>query len=168
MHTLDKIEKDRLVFVDESGIDHQIIQDYCWSKIGCEIIGERPGKQRGRTSVVASLHGENINVPMTYSGTMNGDLFESWLQNMLVPSLKKGQVVIMDNAPIHKSHRVKEIIEKAGCTLMYLPPYSPDFNPIEHYWAVMKSHIKKIRSNFQFIADAIDETLKNEKCHFNT
>lgn len=118
--------------------------------------------------MIAALHGENINVPMAYSGTMNRDLFVSWLQNMLVPSLQKGQVVIMDNASIHKSGLVKKMIEKAGCTLMYLPPYSPDFNPIENYWAVMKSHIKKIRDKFEYIADAIDETLKNTKCHFNT
>ncbi len=99
--------------------------------------------------MIAALHGENINVPMAYSGTMNRDLFVSWLQNMLVPSLQKGQVVIMDNASIHKSGLVKKMIEKAGCTLMYLPPYSPDFNPIENYWAVMKLSANDLENNVE-------------------
>ena len=72
----------------------------------------------------------------------------------------------MDNASIHKSITVEEVIKSAGCSLIYLPPYSPDFNPIENYWAVMKNNIKKIRHNFENIVDAIDETLKTEKRHF--
>jgi len=116
---------------------------------------------------IAGLNGENINAPMAYSGTMNGELFLYWLINFLVVSLKKGQVVVMDNAAIHKVKRVREIIGEAGCSLMYLPPYSPDFNPIENYWAVMKSHIRKIRDKFDNIDAAIDETLQNTKRHFN-
>jgi len=162
------IAKENRVFVDESGVAHQMIHEYCWTQKGSEVIGERAGGKRGRTSVIAALNGEDINAPMIYSDTMNGALFLHWLKNILVPSLKKGQVVIMDNASIHKVKQVKEIIEKAGCSLMYLPPYSPDFNPIENYWAVMKSHIRKIRDNFTDINDAIIETLKNDKCHFNT
>jgi len=64
---------------------------------------------------------------------------------LLIPSLSKGQVVIMDNAPIHKNNRIREMIENAECKLLYLPTYSPDLNPIENYWAVMKKMIRKIR-----------------------
>ena len=84
----------------------------------------------------------------------------------MLPVLKKGQVVIMDNCSIHKSLKVKELIESVGCRLIYLPPYSPDLNPIENYWAVMKNNIKKIRNNFEDIVEAIDETLINEKRSF--
>lgn len=167
LEILEEIPKDKRVYIDESGISHQIINEYCWTKKGTEVIGERSGKQRGRTSVIAALHGENINVPMTYSGTMNGELFLYWLKNMLVPSLEKGTVVIMDNASIHKVAEVKELIENAGCSLLYLPPYSPDFNPIENYWAIMKSHIKKLLDKCEDIADAIDETLQNTKRYFH-
>ena len=83
-----------------------------------------------------------------------------------MPVLKKGQVVIMDNCSIHKSNKVLELINQAGCKLIYLPPYSPDFNPIENYWAVMKNNIKKIRHKFENIVEAIDETLKCEKRSF--
>jgi len=165
---IEKIAKENMVFVDESGIDHQMIHDSCWTKKGSEVIGEREGGKRGRTSVIAALNGKDINAPMMYSDTMNGELFMHWLENFLVPSLKKGQVVIIDNASLHKVRLVKETIEEAGCSLMYLPPYSPDFNPIENYWAVMKSHIRKIRNKFTDINEAIIETLQNTKCHFNT
>ena len=168
MQEIAHITQENIVYIDESGVSHQMINEYCWTEKGSEVIGERSGAKRGRTSVVAALNGENINAPMAYSGTMNGELFLYWLKNFLAASLKKGQVVVMDNAAIHKVKRVREIIEDVGCSLIYLPPYSPDLNPIENYWAVMKSHIRKIRDKFESIEDAIDETLKHTKRYFNT
>ena len=154
------------VYVDESGVDHNDILDCCWTKKGTEVIGARSGKARGRTSVIAALNDEAINAPMTYSGTMNTALFLHWLQHLLVPSLVKGQVVIMDNAPIHKNSMVRTLIQDAGCKLLYLPAYSPDLNPIENYWAVMKKHIRKIRDQFDQVWDAIDTVLQNDKRYF--
>jgi transposase len=154
------------VYIDESGIDHNIIKEHCWIKKGTELVGERSGKARGRTSVIAALNGENINAPMTYQGTMNTALFLCWIETFLLPSLAKDQVVIMDNASIHKNNKVRELIESVGCKLLYLPPYSPDFNPIENYWAVMKKNIRKIRSKCDNITEAIDTTLQSLKKHF--
>lgn len=111
---------------------------------------------------MAALNGDKIKAPIRYSGTANSDLFLYWLETFLLPVLENGQVVIMDNCSIHKSLKVKELIESVGCRLMYLPPYSPDLNPIENYWAVMKNNIKKIRDNFDDIVGAIDATLVNE------
>ena len=166
---LDKIRDiplNDLVYIDESGIDHNAISTNCWTKRGVKIIGEKSGKRRLRTSVMAALNGDEIKAPIRYSGTANTDLFLYWLEKVLLQELKKGQVVIMDNCSIHKSTIVEEIINSAGCSLIYLPPYSPDFNPIENYWAVMKNNIKKIRHNFENIVDAIDQTLKTKKRHF--
>lgn len=115
---------------------------------------------------MAALNGDEIKAPIRYSGTANSDLFLYWLETLLLPVLKKGQVVIMDNCSIHKSLKVKELIESVGCRLIYLPPYSPDLNPIENYWAIMKNNIKKIRNNFDDIVEAIDATLTNEKRSF--
>ena len=75
---------------------------------------------------------------MTYKGTCNGKLFEGWVEKFLLPQLKPGQTIIMDNATFHKSKRTKNLIESAGCHLLFLPPYSPDFNPIEQFWAWFK------------------------------
>ena len=79
---------------------------------------------------------------MIFQGSCNAELFMAWVQEQLVPSLKKGQVVVMDNASFHKSLRIREVIEQAGCRLIYLPPYSPDLNLIEIFWANMKKWIK--------------------------
>jgi len=166
LEQLADIPVDNLVYVDESGVDHNDISERCWTLKGTEVVGERSGKARGRTSVIAALNGDHINAPMTYRGTMNTALFLHWIQYLLLPSLIKGQVVIMDNASIHKNSLVRELIEGAGCKLLYLPTYSPHLNPIENYWAVMKKNIRKIRNQYDQIWDAIDAVLKNDKKYF--
>lgn len=166
---LDKIKdvvSENIVYIDESGVDHNAIRSNCWTERGNKIIGERSGKRRLRTSVMAALNGDEIKAPIRFSGTANTALFLYWLEKILLPVLKEGQVVIMDNCSIHKSAKVLELIESCGCKLIYLPPYSPDFNPIENYWAVMKNNIKKIRDKFDCIVSAIDYTLNNNKRHF--
>lgn len=165
---LESIPVEDIVYIDESGVDHNMISERCWTKKGNQVVGERNGKACGRTSVVAALHVDNLNAPMTYQGTMNTELFIHWVQYLLVPSLSKEQVVIMDNAPIHKNKRIREIIENAGCKLLYLPTYSPDLNPIENYWAVMKKMIRKIRDQYENIGEAIDVVLQNNKRDFNS
>ncbi|MBX9742546.1 MAG: transposase [Chthoniobacterales bacterium] len=78
-----------------------------------------------------------------FEGSCNRSLFETYVEKVLVPVLQPGQTVIMDNATFHKGHRVAEIIKKAACELIFLPPYSPDFNPIEHYWFRIKHRIRQ-------------------------
>ena len=92
---------------------------------------------------------------MEYSGYTNTELFVYWVAEHLCPNLKKGQYVIMDNVSFHKSIKVKEAIDRAGCTLIYLPAYSPDFNPIEHCWANLKNYLRKIIKTFENVHDAI-------------
>lgn len=79
-----------------------------------------------------------------------------WIEKFLVPELMPGQIVIMDNATFHKSKKTHELIEKAHCKLIFLPPYSPDFNPIEKYWAWFKSQVKLIIHQFSNLSQAID------------
>lgn len=157
-----------MVYIDESGIDHNDIKTNCWTKRGVKVIGERSGKRRHRTSVIAALNGDNINAPIRFSGTANSQLFLYWIENVFSPTLTAGQVVIMDNCSIHKSAKVQELIEAKKCRLIYLPPYSPDFNPIENYWAVMKNQIKKIKGEFDNILDAIDAVLIHNKKSFQS
>jgi transposase len=90
---------------------------------------------------------------------MNKDLFNQWVNDYLCPALTEGQYVIMDNASIHKDVKVKDAIEKAGCTLVYLPTYSPDLNSIEHCWANFKNYLRKIIKKFDNMRDAITEAL---------
>jgi transposase len=82
--------------------------------------------------------------PFTFQGGCNADVFNTWLKNILLPELPKGTTVVMDNAAFHKSAKTRELIEGAGCFLLYLPTYSPDFNPIEHCWHTLKSRLKPL------------------------
>ncbi len=79
---------------------------------------------------------------MVFNGSCNTKFFETWTEECLIKELKPGQVVIMDNASFHKSEKIRELIESVGCELIFLPPYSPDFNPIEKFWANMKRWIR--------------------------
>lgn len=81
--------------------------------------------------------------PLVFNGTCNTELFNSWVEQFLIRELQPGQVVILDNATFHKSKKTKELIESVGCKIIFLPPYSPDLNPIEKFWANMKRWIKK-------------------------
>lgn len=92
---------------------------------------------------------------MVFNGSCNTQLFEAWVEQFLIKELKPGQVVIMDNALFHKSQRTKDFIESVGCKLVFLPPYSPDLNPIEKFWANMKRWIEYNIANFKQLYDAI-------------
>ena len=92
---------------------------------------------------------------MVFNGSCNTQLFESWVEQFLIKELTPNKVVIMDNASFHKSQRTRELIESVGCKLIFLPPYSPDLNPIEKFWANMKRWIKDQISSFDKIYEAI-------------
>ena len=149
------ISPEDLVFVDESGIDKFLHREYCRALKGRKIIAKVSGKRFARQSLVAAKCGKNIIAPFGYQGTCNTVLFNFWIREMLIPELKPGQIVILDNAAIHKSEETKNLIESAGCKLMFLPPYSPDLNPIEHYWACLNQKIKNIVQEFKTLEDAI-------------
>lgn len=97
---------------------------------------------------------------MTFSGGCNTDVFNAWLEQVLLPELAYGTTVVMDNAAFHKSVKTKELIESAGCHLLYLPTYSPDLNPIEHCWHTMKSWIRprmQQEQNLLLVGNTINE-----------
>jgi transposase len=97
-----------------------------------------------------------------FEGHCNTAIFEAYIEEVLVPTLKAGMTVIIDNASFHKSIKIKISIEAAGCKLIYLPPYSPDLNPIEHYWHKIKTAIrKKMRDTKILLENAMEHTLKD-------
>jgi transposase len=144
-----------LVYVDESGIDEYLHRERARAKRGEKIVTEIPGKKFARQSIVAAKCGKEIIAPFGYDGTCNSELFLWWVETMLVPKLKKRQIVIMDNASIHKRKEIREAIKKAGCHLVYQPPYSPDLNPIERFWSWLKKKIRSLKQKFDSLADAI-------------
>jgi transposase len=106
----------------------------------------RMGFQHGHrktTTLVAGLRTSGMVAPMVLDGPINGDWFEAYVRQILVPELRRGDIVIMDNLSSHKRTSVRELIEEVGATLVFLPPYSPDFNPIEKAFARLKAMLRK-------------------------
>lgn len=110
---------------------------------GQRAYGLKLGHYSQRLSIIGGLSNRRIIAPFIFEGHCNSELFCTWIKKVLVQELVAGQTVIMDNARFHKSDKVKKLIEKAGCYLLYLPPYSPDLNPIEHKWFEIKNKMRK-------------------------
>ncbi len=91
---------------------------------------------------------------MVFTGYCDSKVFEAYIEHCLLPLLEKGQVIVIDNASFHKSIKAKKLIENAGCFLKFLPPYSPDLNPIEHYWFKVKNYIRKLLDSGQELFEA--------------
>lgn len=131
-------------------------QSFGWAKRGVKVLGEISGKRYARESFVAAKRGSKILAPFCFQGTCNTHLFNLWVETYLVPALQPGQIVILDNATFHKSGKTKELIKNAGCQLLFLPPYSPDLNPIEIFWANLKAKIKDCLKYSHSLSQAID------------
>jgi transposase len=138
-----------LVYIDESGIELTVCKDRGWGKKSEKLIGKKSGKYYERTNIIAGLVNNKSIAPMVFNGSCNTDLFNNWVEHFLIKELKPGQAVVMDNAAFHKSQKTKELIESVGCKIIFLPPYSPDLNPIEKFWANMKRWIKQQIGTFQ-------------------
>ena len=93
---------------------------------------------------------------MCFEGTCDTDLFNVWLKQELIPNLKHGQVLIFDNASFHKSAETRKLVEAHGCEILFLPPYSPDLNPIEKYWANMKTKVREFLPKAASLSEALD------------
>ena len=133
-----------------------ICKDRGWGKKGQLLHGKKSGKYYERTNIIAGLVNNKSIAPMVFNGSCNTDLFNNWVEHFLIKELKPGQVVIMDNASFHKSQKTKELIESVGCKLIFLPPYSPDLNPIEKFWANMKRWIKNRITPFDKLYEVIE------------
>lgn len=149
------IEPEKLVYIDESGIDMNICKDRGWGKRSEKLVGKKSGKYYQRTNIIAGYVNHKSIAPMVFNGSCNTRLFETWVERALIKELKPGQFVVMDNASFHKSQKTKELIESIGCKVIFLPPYSPDLNPIEKFWANMKRWIKSRVIEFDQLYEAI-------------
>lgn len=120
------------------GVYKSGFKDRGWGKKGKKLTAKKSGKYYERSNIIAGYVNKNILAPLVFYSACNTRLFEAWVEQFLIKELQPGQYVVMDNASFHKSKRTKELIESAGCKVIFLPPYSPDLNPIEKFWAIMK------------------------------
>ena len=140
-------------------MDNRDEYEYGWNEKGQRFHTLRSGRRERRVNMIAALCNQNLIAPFTVDGACNRTVFEIWLETCLLPKLEPGQVVVMDNATFHKGGRIQELIQSAGCELMYLPPYSPDLNDIEKCWSWLKSRIRKKLEEFNCLRDAIEHIL---------
>lgn len=149
-----------VVYLDEAGVDDTEDYPYGYSHHTERFQALKLGHRTQRISMVAGWCNRTVLAPMTYPGYCDTRLFEAWVERYLVPELSPGQVVVMDNASFHKSQHTQDLIEQAGCTVLFLPPYSPDFNKIEKFWARLKQHLRKTLSAFDTLWDAVDDAFR--------
>jgi transposase len=138
-----KLDPERLVFIDETGTSTNMARLRGRAPRGERLIGKIPHGHWKTTTFVAGLRSTALTAPCVIDGPMNGNAFIAYVEQILAPSLKSGDIVVLDNLSAHKVPGVREAIVAAGATLLYLPPYSPDFNPIEQLFAKLKALLRK-------------------------
>lgn len=151
-------EDTELHYCDESGFDEYYAREYGYAVRGVKVVNEVSGKHFARTSIVAAKCGDDIIAPFAFKGTMNGDLFEGWLEYVYVPSLinPANVVLIIDNASAHRKYNILDIAEEFGFRVIFLPPYSPDLNKtIENFWANVKRRLRFHMHEFETFLDAL-------------
>jgi transposase len=132
----------KLVFLDETGANTKMTRRYGRAPQGQRVVGRVPHGHWKTTTFVAALRSDGLAAPMVIDGAMNGDLFVAYVEQVLVPALRPGDIVVMDNLSSHKRVAAVRAIERAGCSVVYLPPYSPDLNPIELAFAKIKARLR--------------------------
>jgi transposase len=137
------LDSTHLVFIDETSVNTNMTRAYGRGLEGERVIGRVPFAAWQTLTFVAALRSESMTAPMLIKGAMNGEAFLAYVEQCLVPTLERGDIVVMDNVPSHKVDGVQAAIEAAGATLRYLPPYSPDLNPIEAAYSACKAFLRK-------------------------
>jgi transposase len=167
------LDAERLVFIDETGASTKMARLYGRSRRGCRCVAAVPHGHWKTTTFVGALRLAGMTAPMVLDGPMDGAAFLFYLEQVLIPTLREGDIVIMDNLPAHKSAAVRQAIERSGAELRYLPPYSPDLNPIEMAFAKLKAFLRKAAARtrddlWDAIADAIPRFRATECTNYFT
>lgn len=147
------------VYLDETGFDTFYHRPYVYALRGRVVKARISGRRYERTSLVAARADKKLIAPMVYKGTMDSGLFEAWFQQFLLKDLKEPSVIIMDNARFHRMAVLREMAQKAGHTILPLPPYSPELNPIEKTWANIKRYLRKILPAHSSFEEALRDTI---------
>ncbi len=140
------LEPERLVFVDEMGVHTSLAPLHGYAPKGERLRLSVPRNRGRNTTLLSSMTSEGMGPSMAVEGATTAEVFEAYLEHFLAPELRRGQVVVMDNLGAHKPKKVKELIEGKGCELLYLPAYSPDYNPIEEAFSKIKGFLRKAQA----------------------
>ena len=150
----------RLVFVDEMGTHTSLSPLYGYSPWGHRVFFKVPSNRGTNTTLLASMSLEGMGPSMAIEGSTTKEVFEAYVEHFLAPTLRVGQVVIIDNLSAHKGERARKLIEDRGCELLFLPPYSPDLNPIEEAFSKIKQLLRVIGARAkEALVEAIGKAL---------
>ena len=146
---IEGLKSEDLVYGDESGIESNYCSNYGYSKIGKRCYYPKETYTKVRINMIGALNHKEFIAPFIFQGSCTTELFEAYVEKILLPELKPGQKYIIDNAAFHKSKKIHNLLQTKECELIFLPPYSPDLNPIEKFWHKLKSFIRKIKHQFK-------------------
>lgn len=137
--------KEDIIYIDETGIEEYIYREYARAPKGEKVYDKISGRKYKRTNIVAGRCGEKNIAPFIYDGNMDKNLFEFWFATIFLDEVEEDKVIVMDNASFHRKNKLYELCKESNknLKLIFLPPYSPELNPIEKYWAVLKRKVKK-------------------------
>ncbi len=139
------LDPDRLVFIDETWVKTNMAPLRGWSRRGQRLPGYAPHGHWKTSTFLAALRKDGVTAPFVFPGPINGAIFRLYVEQVLVPTLRPGDIVVMDNLGSHKGKAVRAMIRAAGARLWFLPPYSPDLNPIEQVFSKLKHLLRKAR-----------------------
>jgi len=152
--------RDRLIFVDECGVNLSLTRAVAWAPRGERVTDYVPGRRWETYSIIAGLRNDGVIAPMVLPGAMNTEAMRAWARDVLAPHLRPGDIVIWDNLSIHDDPELAKLIRSRGARLEFLPPYSPELNPIEEAWSKLKSTLRVAKARlFDALVQAIDEAL---------
>ena len=155
MRRLKRISAKNLVYADETGIEHCLVRKRARAPRGHRVTGKISGTKFKRTNIVSGLLLGKRAAPFQYSGSTDSALFEHWFENCLLKEIGRNKYIVMDNASFHRKSVLAALAESKKCRVIFLPPYSPDLNPIENKWAWLKHKLTDILPAFRSLDDAI-------------
>ena len=137
---------EKLVFIDESGAKTNMTRLYGRAKAGARATDAAPSGHWCTTTMISSMRLDGSTACMVVDGATNKEVFQAYVQHLLLPTLKPGDIVVLDNLSAHKNQETRDLIESVGAELWFLPPYSPDLNPIEKMWSKIKSILRTLKA----------------------
>ncbi len=165
------IDPRRLVFIDETWAKTNMIRSHGWCARGKPLVAKAPHGHWRTMTFIAALRHDRIDAPFVLDGPVNGEWFTAYVRELLVPTLAPGDIVVMDNLGSHKGKLVRQAIRDAGARLFFLPPYSPDLNPIEQVFAKLKRLLRKaeertVEATWRRIGELLDHFQPDECANY--
>ena len=153
-----QVDPENLIFIDEMGVLLGLTRTQARSLQGSRVYDFKPFYRGSKVTVIGAISLKQVLAVMTLNGSMNGNAFKVFVEKCLLPQLWEGAVVVMDNVPAHKVEEIEPLIQSKGASVLYQSPYSPEFNPIEHWWSQLKTFLRQFSPTSALRLDVLIKT----------